>query len=364
MIYKDVLIIGGGPSGLCAAAMLLESNLEVMIVDRGLSLGGQLIKQTHKFFGSKDQYAKTRGFDIASILINQVKDHPKLKILQEATVLGLYKDKVATISHENEYKKIKAKTIIVATGASEKFLAFENNDLPGIYGAGAVQTLMNQFGVKPQDDIVMIGSGNIGLIVSYQLMQAGVHVKAVIEASSKIGGYKVHASKLRRLGVPIYTNKTIKRAIGKERVEAAEIISLDEHFKEIENSSEIIKTSGICISVGLAPSYQMLDMVDAKIGYIPELGGSVPLVDEKHMTTIDGIFSCGDNIGIEEASSAMMEGYLTGLYVSKYLEQKHPNYDELVKKYENALTVLRSGPFGVKTSKGLNRMRELMNDAR
>ncbi|MFA5470947.1 MAG: FAD-dependent oxidoreductase [Acholeplasmataceae bacterium] len=364
MIEKDVLIIGGGPSGLCAASMLLESNLEVMIVDRGLSLGGQLVKQTHKFFGSKDQYAKTRGYDIAKILINQVLEHPKVEILQEATVLGLYKDKVATISHENMYKKIKAKTIIVATGASEKFLAFENNDLPGIYGAGAVQTLMNQFGVKPQDEIIMIGSGNIGLIVSYQLIQAGIKVKAVIEASSKIGGYKVHASKLRRLGVPIYVNKTIKKAIGTNKVEAAEIVSLDENFKEIKGTSEIIKTNGICISVGLAPSYQLLDMVDAKIGYIPELGGTVPLVDQKHMSSVEGIFSCGDNIGIEEASSAMMEGYLTGLYVSKYMGQIHPNYEELTHKYEQALNVLRSGPFGEKTSKGLNKMRELMTDVK
>ena len=180
---------------------------------------------------------------------------------------------------------------------------------------------MNQFGVKPQDEIIMIGSGNIGLIVSYQLIQAGIKVKAVIEASSKIGGYKVHASKLRRLGVPIYVNKTIKKAIGTNKVEAAEIVSLDENFKEIKGTSEIIKTNGICISVGLAPSYQLLDMVDAKIGYIPELGGTVPLVDQKHMSSVEGIFSCGDNIGIEEASSAMMEGYLTGLYVSKYMGQ-------------------------------------------
>jgi sarcosine oxidase subunit alpha len=364
MIEKDVLIIGGGPSGLCAASMLLDSGLEVMIVDRGLALGGQLIKQTHKFFGSKAQYAKTRGFDIAKILIEQVLNHENLEVLQEATVLGLYQDKVATVSYQNEYLKIKAKTIIVATGASEKFLAFENNDLPGIYGAGAVQTLMNQFGVKPADEIIMIGSGNIGLIVSYQLLQAGIKVKAVIEASSKIGGYKVHASKLRRLGVPIYTNKTIKRAIGTTKVEQAEIISLDDQFKEIEGTSEIIDVDAICISVGLAPSYQLLDMVDAKLGYIPELGGTVALVDDHHMTTVDGIFSCGDSIGIEEASSAMMEGYLTGLYVSKYVNQAHPNYDELVEKYEKSLELLRGGPFGSKTRKGLKDMKEMLNDVR
>ena len=172
----------------------------------------------------------------------------------------------------------------------------------------------------------MIGSGNIGLIVSYQLLQAGIKVKAVIEASSKIGGYKVHASKLRRLGIPIYTSKTIKRAIGINRVEAVEIVSLDDSFKEIPNSSEIIETDGVCISIGLSPNYQILDMVGAKLAYIPELGGTIPLVDQHHMTSVDGLFCSGDNIGIEEASSAMMEGYLTGLYVSKYLDNQHPNF--------------------------------------
>ncbi|BCR36275.1 NAD(P)/FAD-dependent oxidoreductase [Mariniplasma anaerobium] len=364
MIYTDVLIIGGGPSGLCAANMLLESNLKVVIVDRGLSLGGQLVKQTHKFFGSKQQYAKTRGFDIAKILIDKVINHPNLIVYNQASLLGLYQDKVATILHNDTYIKIKSKAVIVATGASEKFLAFENNDLPGIYGAGAVQTLMNQFGVLPAKEVVMIGSGNIGLIVSYQLIQAGVKVKAVIEASSKIGGYKVHASKLRRLGVPIYTNKTIKRAIGNGSVQGCEIISLDEKFQEIIDTSEIIKTDAICISIGLAPGYQILDMVGAKTAYIAELGGMIPLVNEKHMTSVDGIFSCGDNIGIEEASSAMMEGYLTGLYVSSYLDQKHPSYEQKVEGYENELTILRGGPFGVKTRKGLDKMKELMTDAR
>lgn len=363
MINTDVLIIGGGPSGLCAAQMLLESNLEVVIVDRGLSLGGQLVKQTHKFFGSQKQYAKTRGFDIAKILIDKVIEHPNLTVYQQATVLGLYQDRVATIIHEETYKKIQSKAIIVATGASEKFLAFENNDFPGIYGAGAIQTLMNQFGVLPAKEVVMIGSGNIGLIVSYQLIQAGVKVKAVIEASSKIGGYKVHASKLRRLGVPIYTNKTIKRAIGKDSVEGCEIVSLDENFKEIKDSSMILKADGICISIGLAPGYQLLDMIGAKTSYIAELGGMIPLVDNSHMTTVKGVFSCGDNIGIEEASSAMMEGYLTGLYVSQYLNQKHPEYNMKVKGYEEELHILRAGPFGNKTRNGLNKMRELMDHA-
>jgi sarcosine oxidase subunit alpha len=190
MIKKELIIIGGGPSGLCAAKMAVDAGIRVLLIDRSPKLGGQLIKQTHKFFGSKAQYAKTRGFDIARLLIDQVKDHPLIEILQEATVVGLYEDKVVTVYHEDTYTKYQADRVIVATGASEKFLAFENNDLPGIYGAGAVQTLMNLYGVLPGQEIIMVGSGNIGLIVSYQLLQAGVHVKPSLKLHHRLEGTK------------------------------------------------------------------------------------------------------------------------------------------------------------------------------
>ena len=207
MLDKDLVIIGGGPAGLTAAKITAAAGISCLLIDRNPHLGGQLIKQTHMFFGSEAQYAKTRGIDIAKKLINEVENNALIEVWNDSTVIGLYKDSVVTVLKKeklfNRYLKIQAKAIIVATGASEKVLAFENNDLPGIFGAGAVQTLMNVYGVKPGNNILMVGSGNIGLIVSYQMIQAGINVVGVIEAAPKIGGYKVHASKLRRLGVPI-----------------------------------------------------------------------------------------------------------------------------------------------------------------
>jgi sarcosine oxidase, subunit alpha len=358
MIQKDLIIIGGGPSGLCAAKTALEAGIEVLLIDRSPNLGGQLVKQTHKFFGSKAQYAKTRGFDIAKKLITDLNQFEKLEIKQNTTVTGLYPDFVVTTYDNHQYMRYQAKAVIVATGASEKFLAFENNDLPGIYGAGAVQTLMNSYGVLPGSDIVMVGSGNIGLIVSYQLLQAGVKVKAIIEASPTIGGYKVHASKIRRLGVPILTSTTVKKAIGKDAIEKIEIVSLDEKWKEIPNTSQIIGLDALCISVGLSPMHQLLSMVNAETKFVNELGGFVPVIDHHHQTSIPNIFVCGDAVGIEEASSAMMEGYLTGLYVSSNLGKSHPKEKELIAHYETQLSMLRDGPFGIKTKIGLEKLRE------
>jgi sarcosine oxidase subunit alpha len=358
MIRKDLIIIGGGPSGLCAAKTALEAGIDVLLIDRSPNLGGQLVKQTHKFFGSKAQYAKTRGFDIAKKLISDLDSFDNLEIKSNTTVTGLYPDHVVTTYDNNEYLRYQAKAIIVATGASEKFLAFENNDLPGIYGAGAVQTLMNSYGVLPGSEIVMVGSGNIGLIVSYQLLQAGVKVKAIIEAAPTIGGYKVHASKIRRLGIPILTSTTVKRAIGKDSIEQIEIVSLDEKWNEIPNTSQFMSLDALCISVGLSPMHQLLSMVNAETKYINELGGFVPVIDEHLQTSIPNIFVCGDAVGIEEASSAMMEGYLTGLYVSSNLGKNHPNEKELIEHYEKQLSMLRDGPFGIKTKIGLEKLRE------
>lgn len=359
MNHFELIIIGGGPAGLSAAKMAAEANLNVLLIDRSPALGGQLIKQTHKFFGSKKQYAKMRGIDIADKLKNDILSFDNLKIMGNATVVGLYPDKVITVFHEEKYIRYQADAIIVATGASEKFLAFENNDLPGIYGAGAIQTLMNVYGVLPGKDVLMIGSGNIGLIVTYQLLQAGVNVKGIVEAAPKIGGYKVHASKIRRLGIPIMTSTTIKKAIGRESLEAVELVKLDSAWKEIEGTSEIIDVDTLCISVGLSPMHQILSMANAKMKFVPELGGIVAVVDDINQTTVESIFVCGDALGIEEASSAMMEGYLTGLYVSRYLGKPHPDSDQMIKNYHHELDLLRNGPFGEKTLIGMRKLKEV-----
>lgn len=352
-------VIGGGPSGLTAALSLLQSGVDVHLFERSHKLGGQLVKQTHKFFGSKEQYAKTRGFDIAKKLIADLEPYKEhLTIETEATVAALYPDNVFTVTKQDRYVKYQADAIVVATGASEKFIAFENNDLPGVYGAGAVQTLMNLYGVLPAKRIVMVGSGNIGLIVSYQLMQAGVEVAAVLEAAPTIGGYKVHASKLARLGVPILTQRTVKKAIGSTCVEAVETVALDPNWQMVPGSETVIAADAICVSVGLSPLHNLLSMAGCEMKFVHELGGMVPFVDDRRMTTKQGVFVAGDCIGIEEASSAIVEGYLTGLFAAAHLGKSHPQMAERVRAYEAQLTNLRSGPFGKKTVVGLAKLKE------
>ena len=349
----DIVIIGGGPAGLCAAIEASAFGAKVLIIEREAVLGGQLNKQTHMFFGSKEQYASTRGIDIVGIFLEDVKKSSNITVWTNSTALGIYEDGVITVEHANKYKKIKPKVIIVATGSSEKFLPFENNDLPGIYGAGAVQTLMNFYGVLPAKEVVMLGAGNIGLIVSYQLIQSGVKVKAIMCTGPVIGGYLVHASKLRRMGVPILTQHTVDRANGDGKLESVTVVKVDQNRKKIDGTQFDIKCDNLCISAGLSPLAELLWQIGCKMKFCAELGGYVPLRNKFSETSVKNIFIAGDIGGIEEASAAMIQGRLVGLTAAQRAGYNSDKYIARFNEIKEQLASFRSGESGKKIREGI-----------
>jgi len=366
----DILVIGAGPAGLCASIEAANQNARVLIVDENQFVGGQLVKQTHKFFGSKQEKAGTRGIDIAKELEKEVVElqkKGKIDLMLDSTVIGYYeRDKknyhkfgvVKREKYENILYEINCKAAIFACGAMENMLLFPGNDLPGVYGAGAVQTLMNVYGVKPGNKVLMVGAGNVGLIVSYQLIQAGIDVECVVEAAPKIGGYNVHAAKLRRCGVPILISHSIKELYGDGKVEGAVIVKLDDKWEPIKGSDEKVKCDTVCLAVGLTPSTRLLFQTGVKIAFIPEAGGYIALHDDLMQTSVKGLYISGDASGIEEASTAMIEGKIAGLAAAVSL-----GYDknkDLLKKYQIELKNLRAGPFGQKPRIANKKIEKLM----
>jgi sarcosine oxidase subunit alpha len=311
------------------------------------------------FFGSKQQYAAVRGVDIAGLLSQQAGRSDLIEYMSEATVLGFYPDGVLLVEQADRVIKLLPQRLVVATGASEKFLAFPNNDLPGIYGAGAVQTLMNVYGVVPGERVLMVGAGNIGLIVSYQLLQAGVEVAAVIEAAPTIGGYMVHASKIRRAGVPILTSHTISHAYGRERLEGVVIQEVDENWALVTGTEKDLHVDVLCLAVGLSPLVELLHQAGCRMTYVPELGGHVPERDEFLETTIPGVYVAGDAAGVEEASSAMIEGSLAGARAAADLGHGTERFEALAAELRRQLDELRRGPVGEKTRAGLEHLTRL-----
>jgi sarcosine oxidase subunit alpha len=340
----EICVVGGGPAGLQAAIVAKELGARVTIIDDNPILGGQLIKQTHKFFGSKLHYCGVRGIDIATILSDRVKALG-IEVINDATVVGYYDSDTLGILRFDNLFSLKAERYIFATGASENMLAFENADLPGVYGAGAVQTMMNVYGVVPGKRALVVGSGNIGLIVPYQLLQAGVEVAAIVEIMNKVGGYYVHAAKIKRAGVPIYLKHTVIEARGKESVEAAIISKVGDDYTCLLGTEKSIECDMILVAIGLSPLCDLLYHAGCRIDYISELGGNVPYHDENMMTSKPNVFVCGDLACIEEASTAMLEGRIAGARAFESIHGKKAQAEKVAENAQKELEIIRTSPF-------------------
>ncbi len=291
-----VLILGGGPASLSAGIELGKRGVKCLVVDDRQRLGGKLVLQTHRFFGSTNlAYAGTRGIDIARRLESEITNLPSVEIWTQSSALAVFSDQKVGIYKDNrEYFLVKPDVLLVATGARENFLAFKGNTLPGVYGAGAFQTLVNRDLVRPCEKLFIVGGGNVGLITGYHALQAGIGVAGLVEALPECGGYKVHKDKLSRMGVPIYTSHTILSANGDDKVESVTIARVDERFKTVPGSEKSFQCDAVLIAVGLNPVNEFYQKA-CEFGF--------------------AAFSAGDAEEIAEASAAMFSGRIKGLEI-------------------------------------------------
>ena len=344
----DLIIVGAGPAGLSAAIEAAKKGLQVVVFDENEKPGGQLFKQIHKFFGSKEHRAKVRGFVIGQQLLDEA-DEAGVEVVLNATVIGLYQDKEVVVKRGDEVEHFKGNAIIIATGAAENMVTFPGWTLPGVIGAGAAQTMMNLHGVLPGKRVLMLGSGNVGLVVSFQLEQCGCEVVALVDAAPRVGGYGVHAAKVARTGVPIYLSHTIVKAEGEEYVTGVTIAEVDSSFQFIPGTEKHFDVDTICLAVGLSPMSQLLKMAGCRMEDNPKRGGQVPICDEYGRTSLPGVYVAGDVSGIEEASSAMIEGRMAGLAAAEYLGYMEKDaLDTELAALDAALDGLRQGMFAPK----------------
>ena len=345
MKHYDLVIAGSGPAGLSAAIEAAKRGLSVAVYDENARPGGQLFKQIHKFFGSKEHKAKVRGFRIGEELLEEA-TKLGVEVYLNSIVVGIFPEKEVTISMNDHIEHIKADSIVIATGASENMVTFPGWTLPGVIGAGAAQTMMNLHGILPGKKVLMLGSGNVGLVVSFQLMQAGCEVVALCDAAPRVGGYGVHASKVSRCGVPFYLSHTIISADGDDHVTGVTIGEVDSKWQIIKGTEKNFDVDTICLAVGLSPMSKLCDMAGCEMEDNPAKAGFVPVIGRYGDTSVPGIYAAGDVSGIEEASSAMIEGRIAGIAASAYLGYiSQEECDKEVEIQEKALDGLRQGMF-------------------
>jgi len=316
-----VLILGGGPAGLSAAIELGGRGIETVLVDDKDRLGGKLVLQTHRFFGSTDAvYAGTRGIDICERLSTLVRERHSVRVWTRSTALAVFSDRKVGILRGDRYVLIEPEVLLVATGAREKALVFDGNTLPGVYGAGAFQTLVNRDLVRAADRLFIVGGGNVGLIAGYHALQAGIDVVGLVEALPACGGYKVHRDKLARMGVPIYTSHTVLSANGTDRVESVTIAQIDERFRPIDGTERSFDCDTVLIAVGLDP-------VDEFYASARRFG--LP------------VYAAGDAEEIAEASAAIFSGKIRGLEIARLLGAAD---EEIPDEWRTMAEILKSKP--------------------
>jgi glycine/D-amino acid oxidase-like deaminating enzyme/thioredoxin reductase/Fe-S-cluster-containing hydrogenase component 2/bacterioferritin-associated ferredoxin len=291
-VYKTtVAIIGAGPAGLAAREVLNSYCVPNIVIDNNDQIGGQFLMQTHQFFffEKEKKFGGMRGFDIAKTLAGDSHEG----IMLNSVVWDLLENKRLAVKNTRteEIFFIDCESLIVATGAVPFMPAFENDDLPGVYTAAVVQKMMNQEFTLLGKNILTIGAGNIGYLTSYQLMQAGANVKAIVEAMPEEGGFPVQANRVRRLGIPVILSHLLVKAIPNENKDGitGAVIAEARNFTPVPGTEKVIDgIDAINICTGLIQDDQLL--IKGK-----EVFGT-------------RVYGAGDAIRIGEGTSAVLRG--------------------------------------------------------
>ncbi len=316
------LIIGGGPAGLSAAIELGKRGIETLVVDDKSRPGGKLVLQTHRFFGSVQAcYAGSRGVDIATRLAETVNQYSSVNIWLSTTAVAVFSDrKVGLVQNNKNYVLVAPRALLVASGAREKSLAFRGNGLPGVYGAGAFQTLLNGAQVRPAQRIFIVGGGNVGLIAAYHALQAGIEVVGLAEASCECGGYRVHRDKLVRMGVPIHTSHTVLSANGQGSVESITLARVDGQGDPMPGTQRSFACDTVLVAAGLVPANELY---------------------HKALDFGFAAFAAGDAGEVAEASAAMFSGKIRGLEMAWVVGQ---GVGAVPLAWRRTLAILKSRP--------------------
>lgn len=318
----DLVVIGGGPAGLAAAVAAKEQGIDdILILEREAKLGGILNQCIHNGFGLQIFKEELTGPEYAQRFIN-IAETLKIKSKTDTMVIELNRDKLITaVNTTDGVITIQAKAVILAMGCRERprgALNIPGSRCAGIYTAGTAQKFVNIEGMMPGKNIVILGSGDIGLIMARRMTLEGAHVKAVVELMPYSTGLTRNIVQcLDDFGIPLKLSHTVTNIIGRDRLEAVAIAPVDSNRKPILEYEEYIPCDTLLLSVGLLPENELSKKAEVKLS--PFTGGAE--VDEGRETNIEGIFACGNVLHVHDlVDKVTEEGYIAGKAAAQYLK--------------------------------------------
>ena len=300
MIQHDIVIVGGGPAGMAAAVAAYDAGVQdVVILDREPQLGGILMQCVHNGFGLHKLGRELTGPEYAAVYEEQVKER-NIRVYAETTVTEVTPERIVTARNREGILKIQAKAVILAMGCRERSRGALNicgSRPAGIYSAGTAQKLVNCMGYQVGSRVVILGSGDIGLIMARRMTYEGAKVEAVCEVMPYSGGLTRNIVQcLEDFGIPLYLSTTVIQIHGTKRLEGVTIAQVDERRQPIEETKRYIPCDTLLLSVGLIPENELTRAAGIPID--PVTNGA--LVDENCQTGIPGIFACGNVLQVHD----------------------------------------------------------------